>query len=122
MSLKRYRDILKLHGIDLASMHVNALALDRNWALAALPELDGTGVPVLGGDAIMTDSMRKLVYSYDNWYCQQKEGESIDDYCARSIRASVTYIENYTGRGSLFEIVLGDDFEIVEEFREFWGQ
>jgi hypothetical protein len=95
-------------GIFLDSIGVNNWALTKEQALLALGKFEQKKIPVLGGDVyiIHVDIPEP---TYDNWYCNRQDEESIDDYVVRSIDQTRCYINDYVGSNSehiLFVLVV----------------
>jgi hypothetical protein len=68
--------------------------LQKNEALDALAKFAELQVPILGGDVCeLIDGI--VQYNYDNWHCEQLQGESKSAFIARSIEKAKRYIENY---------------------------
>lgn len=89
-------DILK-NGHLLSGIGVNNWALEKSEALNALDKFAELQVPVLGGDVCeLIDGV--IQYNYDNWYCEQMQGEPKTDFIIRSIGKAKEYIENYNGK------------------------
>ncbi len=89
----RIDDILKI-GYSLSGIGVSNWALKKDDALNALTKFAELQVPVLGGDVCeLTDGV--ILYNYDNWCCEQMQGELKTDFTIRSIEKARKYIENY---------------------------
>jgi hypothetical protein len=58
-------------------------ALKPAAALKALDLLADTDIPILGGD-VLNESLGKLRYTYENWYCERLPGESTRAFANRS--------------------------------------
>ena len=84
-------EILK-NGIPLREIGINNWALSKNETLEAIDKFKKLGIPVLGGDVCQKiDSVMRL--SYDNWYCNKNEEETIEEFTIRSCKKAKTYIE-----------------------------
>jgi hypothetical protein len=81
-------------GHSLNEIGVNNWALNKNEALSALNKFAEIQVPILGGDVceLMDDIIQ---YNYDNWHCEQIQGEANPEYILRSIKEARRYIEAY---------------------------
>lgn len=89
-------DILK-NGHSLIRIGVNNWALEKSEALDALDKFAELQVPVLGGDVCeLIDGV--IQYNYDNWYCEQIQGEPRLDFTIRSIQKAKDYIESYNSK------------------------
>ena len=54
-------------------------------------------VPVLGGDVYCKSEFDNDIHiTYDNWYCNREEFESLKDYVERSCDVAEQYILNFT--------------------------
>jgi hypothetical protein len=86
-------NILKC-GHSLSGIGVSNWALKKSEAVNALTKFAELQVPILGGDVCeLIDGV--IQYNYDNWYCQQMQGEAKADFIVRSIEKANQYIENY---------------------------
>jgi hypothetical protein len=89
-------DILK-QGHQLSGIGVSNWALSKSEALNALTKFTELQAPILGGDVCeLIDGV--IQYNYDNWYCEQMQGESKPDFIARSVEKAKQYVENYKGK------------------------
>lgn len=89
-------NVLK-NGHSLSQIGVHNWALEKGAALSALDKLEELQVPVLGGD--VCELINGVIqYNYDNWYCEQMEGESKSDFITRSIDKAEEYIKNYSSK------------------------
>ncbi|WP_411850307.1 Imm40 family immunity protein [Stenotrophomonas sp. LGBM10] len=78
-------------GESLEVLGVRNWALDQAGALDALERLHHEGIAVAGGDVYRLENGR-LEPTYDNWYCDRSDDESIDEYIERSIDIARSYI------------------------------
>jgi len=90
-----YLDFLKEHGRPLSEINPGSdeYALRVQDALQAIKLLDGTRLPIVGGD-ILSESNGELVYAYQlwgdryhtlNWSCDPIHSESVEEYINRSV-------------------------------------
>ena len=81
-------------GYFLSDIGVNNWALPFDKALNALLQFEKWEIPVVGGDVCeLKDGI--FQYNYDNWYCEQKDNESHQDFVVRSIEKAKSFIINY---------------------------
>jgi Immunity protein 40 len=107
---KHYVEILQERGKSLSEIGVNGMALERDAALEAIEALKDSQSAILGGDVY------RLVagipeHTYDNWYSQREDSESLEHYVRRSWGVAKRYIESYVDPedGSiLYSLVLSD--------------
>lgn len=92
-------DSILSYGYSLSQIGVNNWALTKEEALLALDKLLEIQVPILGGD-VYHKSGETFHSNYDNWYCDQIEGELKADYLTRSIDVARQYIINYQAETS----------------------
>ncbi|RII26466.1 MAG: hypothetical protein CXR30_16435 [Geobacter sp.] len=81
-------------GQPLFQIGINNWALTKEDALLVLDKLLEIQVPILGGDVYHKNG-ETFHSNYDNWYCDQIEGELNSDYVTRSIDVARQYIINY---------------------------
>ena len=101
------KKLFESRGISLQDIGVNNFALDKTSTLEYFQKLFKEHVAILGGDVYLLKD-GKLKLTYDNWYCNRGESESMESYVARSIDEAKTYIENYSDDTALFCLVLND--------------
>lgn len=81
-------------GISLHEFGVNNWALNKKQSLQALKEFKEANVPLLGGDVYeVIDSVPES--NYDNWFCDQDDNESLQEFVSRSIKYAKDFIINY---------------------------
>lgn len=97
-------DAILAAGRSLDGAEVRNWALAREDALLALEQLREIGVVVLGGDVYVV-SGDAVVPSYDNWHCDQGDGESAADFLNRSIDSARNYISSYGSADAMFAMV-----------------
>ncbi len=94
-------------GLEINRLGVNNWALTREQALVAIKEFERQKITVLGGDVYeLVDD--KPDSNYDNWYCDQEQGETSNDFIVRSCNHAREYISKYKnprGRDTFFVIV-----------------
>jgi len=90
------------------------VALVPSKAMEALKLLEGSQVAVLGGD-VLSDSSGKLVYNYENWYCEQLPGESPLDFVQRSQSVAYDFIAGLVRRNdpNLFIVLVNSELGVV---------
>lgn len=76
--------------ISLEKFGINDLAWDKENAKNLMEDEIG----ILGGDVYKLTN-KQLQPTYDNWSCEQKIPESLEDFYARSKKESLNYIYNY---------------------------
>lgn len=81
-------------GLSLDNIGVNNWALDKQQTIDALNDFKKQGIAVLGGDVYeIIDGTPES--NYDNWYCDQNDGESFKDFSDRSIASARKYVNDY---------------------------
>lgn len=73
------------------------VALTPSNALEAIDLLAGSQVAILGGD-VLSDASGKLSYTYENWYCEQSQGENLMAFVKRSHEVANEFIAKLIGR------------------------
>ncbi|WP_419785787.1 Imm40 family immunity protein [Pseudodesulfovibrio sp.] len=113
-------------GVALHSSGINNWAFKKNQALLVLDEIRKINVPILGGDVFLFED-ELLVPASENWFCDQLNKETYDEYVLRSINVAKSYIEKMqlNGRVPYFVLVPESDFavetdEILNELKEQW--
>jgi hypothetical protein len=93
--LSKYVSFVKERGRPLSEINPgsNEVALTIEDALSAIELLQEAKLAILGGD-ILLDESGKLVYTYENWYCEKIADENDVDYINRSCLYSKSYITN----------------------------
>lgn len=81
-------------GRSLKDDGINNWGLTRNQALKAIDQLFNLKIPVLGGDLLKVINGRSN-HTYDNWSCDQNDGESDADYLVRSKTEAMQFINIY---------------------------
>lgn len=93
-SISTYFNFLKEKGKQLSEFYHGSdkMALTVSDALQSLELLQDNQVAILGGD-IISEENNELIYAYQlwgdeyqylNWYCDQYDNESREDYLQRS--------------------------------------
>ena len=104
-----YGEFVESRGVVLDSLGLRDRALVRGDALQAIDLLEAAGIPVLGGDVYIA-KQGKIESAYANWYTDQREGETISRFAARSFAESRSYISKFpdpTDGMALFALVIG---------------
>src|SRR6478609_6483987 len=93
--LSNYMNFLQERGRSLEEINPGSdeIALKLDDALQAIDLLQDAQSPILGGD-ILSDESGKLVYTYENWYCEKQEKENHAEYCLRSNNIAKSYLTN----------------------------
>jgi hypothetical protein len=91
---ERYTEIRRSKGRSLQDIGVGGCAFAKADALDAVASLVGSQVAIAGGDVLSVASGRPR-YTYDNWYVDRRDDESLEDYLARSWVAAERYIREY---------------------------
>lgn len=86
--------VLLSQGVNLKPQGVDNYVFAKEEALKVIDLLSSLGHPILGGD-VYEKSKETFEVTYDNWYCNQEAGESLEDFIFRSCLASKAYIESY---------------------------
>jgi hypothetical protein len=90
-------------GSPLWDIGVHNWALSRDKAKTAILKLYSLEIPILGGDVYkVVDGC--FEFTYDNWCCDKKIGESDSQYLKRSIDISLQYIKNHPDDSVFFAI------------------
>ncbi len=89
-----YQAFLTRKGHRLGAIGVNAVALSRDDALAALQALSGSQVAVLGGDVYQVQGSLIKV-TRDSWYARRRDSESTAEYVRRTQEAAWHFVETY---------------------------
>ena len=90
--------ILKV-GISLHDEGINNWALTKSQALIAIQDLKDSSIIIAGGDVLEKNGeFEAPVYNHDNWYCDQQDNESNEDYLNRSYKLAKDYITNYSSK------------------------
>ncbi|WP_349985627.1 Imm40 family immunity protein [Stenotrophomonas sp. WHRI 8082] len=99
-------DSMLREGEFLEMLGVRNWALDRVGALDAVERLSCEGIAVAGGDVYRREDGR-LETTYENWYCNRKDGEQVSQYIERSVDIARNYISKYPDSDSrvLFSLV-----------------
>lgn len=108
MSISAYEDLLNAKGVRLDHFGLNDVALRRDDAIAAVDIIGNEFIPILGGDVYFINGGR-IELAYANWYTNKNPGESIYDFCVRSIRETEVYIKNfpdYKDKTPIFSLII----------------
>jgi hypothetical protein len=73
--------------------------------LEIIQELKNKGFPLIGGDVWKRVGTR-VKSTGDNWYYNQKHGESFEIFVECSFRHAIQYIENYPSEGDRFFVLI----------------
>lgn len=92
-------DSILREGESLETLGVRNWALDQAGALGAVERLSRERIAVAGGDVYRRENGR-LETTYDNWYCNRKDGEQMSEYIERSVDIAKNYISEYPGSDS----------------------
>ncbi len=91
-----YKEIIRENGHSLKSMGYNGFGLVRSFALKAIKTLENTNISIVGGDVlILINNKISFTSTYDNWYCEKKDKETLNEYIERSKNITYNYIINY---------------------------
>jgi len=82
-------------GIPLEEFGVSGWGLQKGPALKAIRSLRNAGVPIFGGDDVYIQN-NKLIYPYENWYCDQGDTETNTEYVTRCFEEALMYVDNYS--------------------------
>jgi Immunity protein 40 len=107
-----FTQLALMQGVKLSAINPGSqeVALPRGLAIQALNCLVGTSVGVAGGD-VLKISNGGLEYVYANWHCDQRGGETSQQYADRSVRQAIDYVKNFAPAGGyepLFVLVLAE--------------
>jgi hypothetical protein len=91
--------ILRSEGKPLARINPGSeeQALKPAAAVKALDLLAGTDVAILGGD-VLSESLGKLKYTFENWYCERLLGESAPAFANRSRSVARQFVDKLIRR------------------------
>lgn len=95
-NLSEYIELIRKEGIPLSEINTgsNEYALSIDISLKAIDLLKKSSIPILGGD-IMSYTLGKLAYTYENWYTERTADEDKDGYLNRSYDNAKKYIEQF---------------------------
>ena len=114
MSKKLSKELMEIPSVPLAAIGVNGKAYLRNDAIKIVSYARQNIIPVLGGDVYYKSKYDHDIHiTYDNWYCNREEFESLKDYVERSCDAAEHFIINYISKNGidpLFYIVLEEEW------------
>ena len=107
-----YVNFTSIKGIPLSTINPGSqeIALPRDATIEALRMLKDSPIAVIGGDVLKL-SGGLLTYTYENWFCNKKEGELASQYACRCLQYSMEYVMNFDSKGAfdpLFVFVLTD--------------
>lgn len=106
--------LMEIPAVPLISIGVNGKAYLRDNALKIITFARENIVPVLGGDVYYKSrSDNDIHITYDNWYCNREELESLKEYADRSCDVAEHFITNYNcpkGYDAIFYIVLAEEW------------
>lgn len=115
MNKELSKKIMELSSFSLMSIGVRGKAYLRNDAILIVSLARHNIVPVLGGDVYCKSEFDNNIHiTYDNWYCNREESESLKDYVERSCDVAEQFIINYTckkGVDPIFDIVLAEEWQ-----------
>jgi len=95
-------------GVPLENIGVFNWALTKSQALKSLNKFLDLQICLLGGD-VYENNNGVIRANYDNWYCDQLQGEEKNAYIKRSIEKAKDFIEAYKSKNMnivLFALVL----------------
>ena len=103
MISEKYQKILEEKGKPLGEIGIAEVALERAPALEAIGALRVAGIPILGGD-VYKNQNGNIKSTYDNWYSQEEDYPSKEEYLKQSWAKAEQYIRNYNDPmdGSIF--------------------
>ena len=103
----KYLEFLKDNGTPMSSINPGSdeYALSPPDALKAICLLEKSHVAICGGD-VLEEKSGKLEYSYENWYCDQKNGENPLDYVVRSRKESTEFINKLAAQKNPYAYVV----------------
>ena len=109
------KKLMEMSSFPLISIGVSGKAYLRRDAIAIITLARHNIVPVLGGDVYCKSEFDNDIHiTYDNWYCNREEFESLKDYVERSCDVAEQYILNYTaqkGFEPIFDIRLAEEWQ-----------
>lgn len=115
MNKELSKKLMELSSFSLTSIGVRGKAYLRNDAILIVSLARHNIVPVLGGDVYCKSEFDNNIHiTYDNWYCNREESESLKDYVERSCDIAEQFIINYTckkGVDPIFDIVLAEEWQ-----------
>ena len=95
MSLEGFAAIFDSRGVSLASAGVCNRAFRKDDALAALRELEGTGIRVIGAEASLLERSGTFNYHVSWWTCDPREHETAEERMERYLEAARQFVEEY---------------------------
>ncbi len=111
------KKLMEMSSFPLISIGVSGKAYLRRDAIAIITLARHNIVPVLGGDVYCKSEFDNDIHiTYDNWYCNREEFESLKDYVERSCDVAEQYILNYTaqkGFEPIFDIRLAEEWQTI---------
>ena len=114
MNKEILKKIMEISSFPLISIGIIGKAYLRNDAIKIVSLARQNIVPVLGGDVYYKSKFDNDIHiTYDNWYCNREEMESLKDYVDRSCDVAEHYIINYNckkGVNPIFNIVLAEEW------------
>ncbi|WFS63382.1 Imm40 family immunity protein [Pseudodesulfovibrio thermohalotolerans] len=121
------KDVIKLlsAGTSLHEYGICNWAFNRRDAIVVLDGFKKLKIPVLGGDVYKFENGNP-VSTYENWYCEQFEDESHEEFISRSILIATEFINRIDSKdnSSFFVIVpdraLIDTDEALVELKRHW--
>ena len=106
--------LMEIPAVPLISIGVSGKAYLRDDALKIITFARENIVPVLGGDVYYKSKIDNAIHlTYDNWYCNREELESLKEYADRSCDVAEHFIINYickNGFDPIFRIVLAEEW------------
>jgi hypothetical protein len=85
-------DLRTIKGCDFNNSEIISRGLLKDEALAFVNYLQELQMPILGGDVYYIDDNGDIRLTYDNWYCNKIPEENAIEYCMRSIKITMDYI------------------------------
>ena len=95
-------------GLALHKIGICNWALTHEQALLAFDTLRNGNAAVLGGDVYEAID-GEAEPNYDNWFCDRKDDEKLNDYVERSIKHAHSFVTKYSnpnGRDPLFVLIV----------------
>ena len=98
---------MELRSISLKSIGVDGIAYTKSEALRIADEYYDSNIPILGGDVYIFNN-GDIKPTYDNWYSNRNNSETLYEYVVRSYQVACDYIKKYPDNANIiFSIVKG---------------
>lgn len=100
-------------GISLVNMGINEICWAYDDILDIINYLYKKEYAILGGDVLVKNN-GSIQYTYDNWYVEKKEYESLSKYLKRCRDESINYINKYVqlNNEDLYFVIVYKYYEI----------